>query len=230
MSNARQISKILAASEKAVKALSIKVKRSWDVTANAKGDLFAHHRSSDAEEKAFSAVEQAQSIENRLEDALTTAESLLDDLHLLNKQFREKMVEYGALKPSKVQDGHLYSVIQQCVGDGEQLQNCGRWFVKVGMSIWHLSGGLWSFYEVFSLRTSWETMLRWPPHRRCLCRSPRNSHRLQDAVYFGRRLDQIHMRNLQTVEGVQTGRSVQDDSFPQIRGVLQGIDHGEGVA
>jgi hypothetical protein len=138
---------LLIASKKAVATLSTKVERSSDVVENAKGDLFVDHRTRDSEERAFSALEQAQTVEKDLEDTLLTARSLLDDLFLLNSQFRDRIAEYGPPKPSKEQNGHMYSVIERCVGDGANLQNCGRWFVKVGMmTMWRLSDSLRLFF------------------------------------------------------------------------------------
>ena len=146
MPNSQKLSALLIAAKKAVSTLSTNVERSSDVVDNAKGDLLVDHRTPDSEERAFSALEQAQTVEKDLEDTLLTARSLLDDLCLLNKQFRDGIAAYGPPKPSKEQNGHKYHVIQRCVGDGENLQNCGRWFVKVGMTIWRLSDSLPLFF------------------------------------------------------------------------------------
>jgi hypothetical protein len=141
MSNPKSISRLISAAEKAISSLSVKVKRSWDHAEEAKSNLLVDHRTDASVENAFSAAEEAQLVETELEDALSTAESLLEDLHLLDKQFRRKIVECGAPQPVKHQDGHFYNVIRQCIGDGESLQHCGRWFVKVSLSALRLSDG-----------------------------------------------------------------------------------------
>jgi hypothetical protein len=105
INNPIRISKLLPAAQKAVATLSAKIQRS-------QGDGIT-------------------TVNEDMENALLTAESLLEELRKLDNQFRKKVVEYGDARPSKDQGGHFYFVRQQCLGDGDSLQSCGRWFVKV---------------------------------------------------------------------------------------------------
>ena len=117
MSNPKCISQLLPVARKAISAFATKVDRYRDGSLNIDD----------------SACSRTESLEG-LEKALHTARALLDDLQSLDTKFKDNLVVYGAPRPLKNQDGHIYNVRQRCYGDGDTLENCGRWFVKVSLN------------------------------------------------------------------------------------------------
>ena len=65
-------------------------------------------------------------------EILSMARSILGALAEAHTDFHVKVETSGPPKLAKYDDGHEYTVQQRCYGDGRDVANCGRLFVKVG--------------------------------------------------------------------------------------------------
>jgi len=69
--------------------------------------------------------------DKELESNLVRAQGHLAYLRDLLKDFHDKIVQFGPKIPARYFDGHELTIRVRCLGDGRDVNDCGRWFVKV---------------------------------------------------------------------------------------------------
>ena len=69
--------------------------------------------------------------DKELESHLVRAQGHRAYLFELHKEFHAKITQFGPKIPGKYVDGHELTIRIRCLGDGRDVNDCGRWFVKV---------------------------------------------------------------------------------------------------
>src|SRR5262245_36508113 len=69
--------------------------------------------------------------DKELEANLVRAQGHLTYLRELHEDFHAKIKQFGPKIPAKYFDDHELAIRVRCLGDGSDVNDCGRWFVKV---------------------------------------------------------------------------------------------------
>jgi hypothetical protein len=77
------------------------------------------------------AAQADESGDTELRGVVEQADMLLATLFQLRHEFQEKINTFGPEEPQKFLGGHEWTIRRRCFGDGNDPNDCGRWFLKV---------------------------------------------------------------------------------------------------
>jgi len=78
---------------------------------------------------AFS--ERVDDTQTELRDNVVRADAALVRIYELHEDFHDKIARFGPEEPAKNLGGHNWLIRQRSFGDGNNPNNCSRWFLKV---------------------------------------------------------------------------------------------------